>query len=184
MSSLESLDQDVNDEVRLYARFLIEAAEILDDIRRTIEREPDTAHTAARRLVALLAPKTSEALTDGRGGMAPWQKRKLDQYLANRLEETLRVEHLAKEFSLSVSYFSRAFKKTYGTSPHLHIIKLRLALAKRLMLTTEAPLSQIALSCGMADQAHLSRLFRRGIGESPSVWRRRRMPDAAESAYR
>jgi AraC family transcriptional regulator len=46
------------------------------------------------------------------------------------------------------------------------------------MLTTEDPLSQIALACGMADQAHLSKLFRRGVGETPSAWRRRSLTDA------
>jgi transcriptional regulator GlxA family with amidase domain len=41
------------------------------------------------------------------------------------------------------------------------------------MLTTQDPLSQIALACGMADQAHLSKLFRRAVGEPPNTWRRR-----------
>jgi len=46
------------------------------------------------------------------------------------------------------------------------------------MLTTEDPLSQIALACGLADQAHLSKLFRRAVGETPSAWRRRNLTDA------
>ncbi|MGH6858693.1 MAG: helix-turn-helix domain-containing protein [Phyllobacterium sp.] len=47
------------------------------------------------------------------------------------------------------------------------------ALRQRLMLTSTEPLSQIALLCGLADQAHLSKLFRRMLGQSPSAWRRR-----------
>lgn len=166
-------------EASTHAGFLTEVTEILHDVRRTIGQESGAAHAAALRLVALLATKTGGSRKEARGGLAPWQKRRLDQYLAEHLEDTLRVEYLAKQVSLSVSYFCRAFKKTYGTSPHLHIIKLRVALAKQLMLTTNEPLSQIALSCGMADQAHLSRLFRHGVGESPSAWRRRRATDAA-----
>jgi AraC-like DNA-binding protein len=42
------------------------------------------------------------------------------------------------------------------------------------MLTTDAPLGQIAADCGLADQAHFSKLFRRFVGESPGVWRRAR----------
>ena len=60
----------------------------------------------------------------------------------------------------------------------MYIVRLRLELAQRLMLTTEDSLSQIALACGLADQAHLSKLFGRLVGETPSAWRRRNLSDA------
>jgi AraC family transcriptional regulator len=158
--------------------FSAKAVEILDDVRRAMERNPESAHAAALRLVTLLTPSTQAASTGARGGLAPWQTRKVDRYLAENLEQTLYVEDLASQVSLSVSHFCRAFKESFGTTPHMHIIRLRLELAQRLMLTTEEPLSQIALACGMADQAHLSKLFRRGVGESPGAWRRRSLTDA------
>jgi AraC-like DNA-binding protein len=42
------------------------------------------------------------------------------------------------------------------------------------MLSTMRPLSEIAVDCGLADQAHLTRLFRKIVGESPAAWRRAR----------
>jgi AraC-like DNA-binding protein len=33
-------------------------------------------------------------------------------------------------------------------------------------------LSEIALSCGMSDQSHFTRAFRRIVGETPHSWRR------------
>jgi len=33
-------------------------------------------------------------------------------------------------------------------------------------------LSQIACACGLTDQAHLTRLFRRILNETPLAWRR------------
>jgi AraC family transcriptional regulator len=160
--------------------FSAKAIEILDDVRRAMERNPESAHAAALRLVTLLTPSAQAA--DTRGGLAPWQKRKIDRYLKEKLEQTIYVEDLASHVSLSVSHFCRAFKESFGTTPHMHIIRLRLELAQRLMLTTEEPLSQIALACGMADQAHLSKLFRRGVGESPGAWRRRSLTDAEAEA--
>jgi AraC-like DNA-binding protein len=59
----------------------------------------------------------------------------------------------------------------------MHIVRLRLERAKQLMLTTRDPLSDIALRCGLADQAHLSKLFRRWTGETPNAWRRRNFTD-------
>jgi AraC family transcriptional regulator len=162
--------------------FSAKAIEILDDVRRAMERNPESAHAAALRLVTLLTPSTQGASAGARGGLAPWQKRKVDRYLAENLGQTMYVEGLASHVSLSVSHFCRAFKESFGTTPHMHIIRLRLELAQRLMMTTEEPLSQIALACGMADQAHLSKLFRRGVGESPGAWRRRSLTDADAEA--
>jgi AraC family transcriptional regulator len=162
--------------------FSAEAVEILNDVRRAMERNPESAHTAALRLVTFLTPSTEAASTEARGGLAPWQKRKVCRYLNERLERTVLLEHLASHVSLSVSHFCRAFKESFGTTPHMHIIRLRLELAQRLMLTTEEPLSRIALACGMADQAHLLKLFRRCVGEPPGAWRRRSLTDTEAEA--
>jgi catalase len=44
--------------------------------------------------------------------------------------------------------------------------------AQIIMLNTREPLSQVALDCGWNDQAHFTRVFRRIVGITPSVWRR------------
>ena len=61
-----------------------------------------------------------------------------------------------------------------GDSPHEYIIRRRMERAQGLMLSTDKALSEIAAECGMADQAHFTRLFRRFVGESPGAWRRAR----------
>ena len=156
-------------------RSMADAVGILDDVRRRIGRDPEGARAAAVRLVALLtSPGGGEPVpVPVRGGLAPWQKRKVDRCIQQRLERTLRVKELAEQVSLSVSHFCRAFRESFGASPHLHLTRLRVERAQRLMLTTQDPLNQIALACGMADQAHLSKLFRREVGEPPNTWRRR-----------
>jgi AraC family transcriptional regulator len=106
----------------------------------------------------------------------------VDRYLRQNLDRPVRLNTVAEQVALSVSYFSRAFKETFGTTPHMHIVRLRLEMAKKVMLTTEEPLSQIALACGLADQAHLSKLFRSVVGETPSAWRRRNITDAQAEA--
>jgi transcriptional regulator GlxA family with amidase domain len=54
-----------------------------------------------------------------------------------------------------------------------YVTRQRVELAQRLLLTTEDSICQISLACGMCDQAHLTRVFRRVVGESPLAWRRR-----------
>jgi AraC family transcriptional regulator len=59
-----------------------------------------------------------------------------------------------------------------GEPPYAHVMRRRVEYAQEIMRRTHRPLSQIALDCGFADQAHLTRLFRRIAGVSPAVWRR------------
>jgi AraC-like DNA-binding protein len=156
--------------------------ELLNAVRYAMERNPEAARAAALRLVNLLTPPAAAESASVRGGLAPWQKRKVDRYLKEHLERPLHVAMLAAQVQFSVSHFCRAFKESFGTTPHKYIVRLRLELAQQLMLTTDDPLSQIALACGLADQAHLSKLFRRWAGETPSAWRRRNLTDAQAEA--
>lgn len=152
-----------------------EAAGVLEDVRRAIECNMEDARAAALRLVTLLTPPPSRGR---RGGLAPWQELKIERYIRARLEHPLPVKELAQHIPLSVSHFCRAFKDSYGSTPHARITQLRVELAQRLLLTTSEPLSHIALACGLADQAHLSKLFRRCMGETPTSWRRRNLTEA------
>jgi AraC family transcriptional regulator len=55
--------------------------------------------------------------------------------------------------------------------------------AQQLMLTSRIPLSQVALACGMCDQAHFSRTFRRIVGTNPGVWRRQFLLDTGRGEH-
>ncbi|WP_176084766.1 AraC family transcriptional regulator [Martelella sp. HB161492] len=107
-----------------------------------------------------------------RGGLAPWQVSKVRRHIEENIDETITLVKLAGLLGLSVSYFSSVFKVSFGVSPHAFIIARRVEKAKRSIALTDAPLSEIALDCGLSDQAHLSRIFRRHTGVTPTDWRR------------
>src|SRR5215510_10333934 len=94
------------------------------------------------------------------------------------------MRDLAPLARLSAGHFSRSFTRSFGIAPFAYVAGRRLARAQELMLTTDEPLSQIALACGLCDQSHLTRLFRRHVGTSPNAWRRshRGAPDAPPPA--
>jgi AraC family transcriptional regulator len=173
---------------------VLEACGLLDDVRLALDWDLPTASKAAGRLATLLAGKLAQdacsapdacsALARGepvrgglarsglaRGGLAPWQKRMVRKHIDDRLQGSIRVGDLAKLVSLSPSYFSRAFKASFGERPHDYVIRTRIERARTLMLTTSLSLSQIALACGLVDQAHLCRCFRQATGTTPGVWR-------------
>lgn len=115
-----------------------------------------------------------------RGSLAPWQQRRVMAHIEACLATSIRVRDFNRITGLSTAHFSRAFKVSVGDSVHAYIIRRRVEHAKELMLTTDESLAQIALACGMSDQAHLCRLFRRIVGVSPFAWRRQwRIGDVA-----
>jgi AraC family transcriptional regulator len=109
------------------------------------------------------------------GGLAPWQITRLKALMETRLDQRLTTGDLAAAVHLSKSHLARAFHRSIGDPPHLYLMKRRIARAKELMMTTQDSLAIIALACGLSDQAHLSRVFRRLEGDSPNAWRRRSM---------
>jgi AraC family transcriptional regulator len=106
------------------------------------------------------------------GGLAAWQAKNLAAYIEDRLDSKIRISDLACIVQLSTSHFFRAFRKTFGQPPKRYIGARRVRRAQELMLTSRLPLSQVALECGMCDQAHLCRMFRRIVGINPNAWRR------------
>ena len=134
--------------------------------------------SAIRTTVPLLDCSTPRHFT--RGGLAAWQKRRVTVYIDTHLVGRIRVEELAQLLKLSESHFCRAFRCAFGTSAHDYLTRRRIEMAQGLMLTTAETLCAIALRCGLSDQSHFTRLFRRIVGETPDAWRRARRGEIEE----
>jgi AraC family transcriptional regulator len=152
-------------------------AELRSAIRSVLNEECGVAEDSLRRASEMLE-KIGGARPAGRedspGGLAAWQIRKVTSHIEANLERTIRNEELAALVRLTPSHFGRAFRNSVGEPPHEYVIRRRIERAQGLMLSTQAKLSDIALDCGLADQSHLTRLFRKLVGESPRAWRRAR----------
>jgi AraC family transcriptional regulator len=109
-----------------------------------------------------------------KGGLAPWQKRRAAELLRENLDGRIRLTDVARECSLSVSHFARSFRATFGISTHQWLIRHRVEHAQELLRQTAAPIVEIAMLSGFADQAAFTRTFRQVVGVSPGRWRRYR----------
>ncbi|QDE38365.1 helix-turn-helix transcriptional regulator [Luteibacter pinisoli] len=160
-------------------------ARLLEQALTAVETDLATTRACVARVAALLehaeAPAPSVPATIRRrvgAGLAPWQARRVAAHVDENLGFAITIDHLSTLAGLSSSYFCRAFKDTFGEPPHAFIMRKRVERAQQLMLQTREPLSQIALACGLSDQAHLCNLFRRLVGQSPSHWRRSQWQEA------
>ena len=107
-----------------------------------------------------------------RGGLASWQEGRAKEILSANLNGDMPLKDVARECRLSVSHFSRAFRRTIGVAPHHWLLTRRIEVAKEKLRDTRLPLSDVALACGFADQSHLTRVFTGMVGVSPGAWRR------------
>jgi AraC family transcriptional regulator len=127
-------------------------------------------------IIARDTPRTS------RGALAPWQARRVRNFVEANVSKRIAVDDVARVVNLSTSHFCRVFRGAFGVTVHDYIMSKRLEMAQRLMLSTSECLASIAISCGMSDQSHLTRWFQRVIGETPASWRRaHRVPPIEES---
>lgn len=155
--------------------------DLLDRAGAEIDRDAESAKSAIRRASSILRIELERSNckpeTDG-GGLASWQVRRVTDYIDEHLSEHIPVKELGEVARRSASHFCRAFKRTMGETPYSFITRRRLATAERMMLTSDAPLSEIAIVCGFSDQSHFCNRFREATGQSPAAWRRNRRESA------
>jgi AraC family transcriptional regulator len=163
---------------------LVVTAQLIEAACRARDGDSHGTRAHIARAIALLdkhsAPRINKQTSDRnpgqipRGGFATWQSRRLAAHVDANLAGRIAIKDLAASLDISVGHFCRVFKRTFGMPARIWIRHRRIELAQGLMLTTDASLSEIALSCGMSDQSHFTRSFRRIVGEAPSSWRQAR----------
>jgi AraC family transcriptional regulator len=159
---------------------------LLDKAGREIEGDAEMAKLTIRRASSILRiemeRRTMPAEKDSSfGELAPWQVSRVRTYIDAHLADRIHVKDLSHVARRSTAHFCRAFKRTMGETPHSYVTRRRVDEAGRLMLTGDAPLSEIALLCGFSDQAHFCNRFRLATGQSPAAWRRERIDGAGRS---
>lgn len=88
------------------------------------------------------------------------------EFLDHHLAEQRPLADIAGAAGLPVFRLFRAFQRSMGMTPHAYQRQARIRLAGTL-LRLGRPLSDVAAASGFADQAHLTRSFRRATGVTP-----------------
>lgn len=115
---------------------------------------------------------TAPALHAPRTAIAPAILRRVTEYVAAHLAESLRLAQLASLAGLSQFHFARAFKKSTGLAPHQYVVRRRVERARDLLLRGGGGVADVASQVGFADQSHLSAHFKRAFGTTPAAFAR------------
>jgi transcriptional regulator GlxA family with amidase domain len=93
-------------------------------------------------------------------------------WLREHLDEPVSVRELAARAAMSPRTFARKFVASTGTTPYQWLLRERLALARRLLETSDLPVDTIAHRCGLQTAGNLRKHFARELRTTPQSYRR------------
>lgn len=135
----------------------------------------EVANRAARRMV--VAPHRQ-------GGQAQYiqqpvpvaaeqdRLRPLLEWLSRHPQRSHSLDELARRALMSRRTFTRRFREATGTTVGQWLLNQRLALAQRLLETTEQPVEVVAADAGFGSAVSLRQHFAAAFSVSPSAYRR------------
>lgn len=151
---------------------------LLESAKRHLDEDLAKANASIARAASLLQVevdrRNAAREAPAQGALVAWKVNRLRDYIDAHLETSISTRDLAALARFSTAHFRRAFKATFGETPHAFIVNRRLNRAAELMLSSDESLSQVSLACGFSDQPHLCKIFRKRNGQSPAAWRRQR----------
>jgi AraC-like DNA-binding protein len=172
MKTTDDLCRASHEDIATAIPSLIEAAVAAFDADR------DTSRRYLLRASALLCVQRTACTgaengrqSESQSGLLAWQLNRVVDYVEMHLADKITVKDLASLINVSMGQLSRVFKISVGVTPSHYIARRRVELACTMIRTTGQALSQVAVACGLCDQPHLCKLFRRIVGMSPSSWR-------------
>ncbi len=104
-----------------------------------------------------------------RNGMRNAHLAKAIQIMERNLEAPISPTEIASELGISTRQLERLFGKFLNASPKKYFMEMRLDRARKLLLQTEASVTDVAIACGFENPGHFSRVYRANFGITPQM---------------
>ena len=96
----------------------------------------------------------------------------ITRFLQEHMGDDVSLGVLAEEFHLNPQYISQLFKSEIGVGFLASLTGIRMERAKKLLLTTDLPVAEVAEQCGYGDYRVFTKVFKKNEGVTPSQYRR------------
>ncbi len=130
--------------------------------------------TVIELLETVIAVSSGE--TPGRQSVSATDERRISAALhliEDNFSGTVNLDGLASSAAMSKYHFVRTFRRITGTTPYQYVLALRMRQAAIRLVSSSAPISEIAFDAGFGDLSTFISQFRRQFGEAPSRHRAR-----------
>lgn len=93
-------------------------------------------------------------------------------YICENISSDFTLDDMAETLCASKFYLCHLFKEKTGTSVYRCRQEYRLSMAKKMLIATDANLSEISEKCGFVDQSYFTKLFKLSENMTPSEYRK------------
>lgn len=104
-----------------------------------------------------------------RNGMRNAHLAKAIHIMERNIEAPISPTEIATELGISTRQLERLFGKFLNASPKKYFMEMRLDRARKLLLQTEASVTDVAIACGFENPGHFSRVYRAYFGITPQM---------------
>lgn len=146
---------------------------LLDYTIRSYLRSKGNSEAEARQLGNLLVAELMRLSTAERSEVQnyPEELVRMIAHVEARYMSSITVSELADMIGRSRSHVLKLFRNHMGVSAKHYIINRQLKQACELLLSTTRSIAEIGQAVGISDPYHFSKLFRRHLKVSPTVFR-------------
>ena len=106
--------------------------------------------------------------------VSPRWLRQAKEFLHDNFSASFGFDVVARTVGVHPVHLARVFRQMNGCTIGEYLRRLRLDFAAKEVATSDAPLCEIAIAAGFADQSHLTKVFKAHFGLTPSAYRRLR----------
>lgn len=92
-------------------------------------------------------------------------------FITEHQDEELSLRQVAGAVNTSAFYFCKMFKQATGLTFTEYLARVRIEKVKNLLLNPHKRISEAAYEAGFQSLSQFNRVFRKIVGESPTIWR-------------
>jgi transcriptional regulator GlxA family with amidase domain len=131
----------------------------------------ETAEGIAERLMPFSGRWLEPLLGDPPNANVASTIKEATRWIEEHCARPITVDDIAQSVSMGERTFLRHFKAETGMPPSEYLLRTRLDIACRLLITTTLPIDKVARRCGMRSGTRLAKIFKRRLGISASDYR-------------
>jgi AraC-like DNA-binding protein/ligand-binding sensor protein len=131
-------------------------------------------HDAVLRLLMIfaqhLASLSNQLMVAAKQSESPMISR-AKLFITEHQDEELSLRQVAGAVNTSAFYFCKMFKQATGLTFTEYLARVRIEKVKNLLLNPHKRISEAAYEAGFQSLSQFNRVFRKIVGESPTLWR-------------
>ena len=150
------------------------ASTLYQELRLAARDNSEFGILRQRGLLAALTVSCLETITTSDDdGLLPAQRSAVQRLLATDALAPYTPRDLARAAGLSLDYFTRQFRHSYGMPPRRYLLQERMRALADVLIESDEPIARLAAEHGYPNASAFGRLFAGIMGHSPGRWRKR-----------